>query len=689
MLRYIKRWSSSESILSLLLITLVSLLTFTPFIPWFGFYSDDWFLIWAGLTNGTQGFVDIMAVDRPFAAYPFALGYLLIGPNPLLWQLFVLIIRLIGAYCLWGLLRILWPRLKFETTLITILFMIYPGSLRYPLALKHYVYFLCITLFLFSLIASIYAQKVQKRVWAYSAAILAIVSALLSMLFIEIFVAFEPLRFILLFYIASVNAVSTPIWQQIRASLMQWMMYWPTAILFCIWRFFFFSSERETTNLGGLLDDYKGSPVSALTRLVRAWPVDFSEATLFGWFIPGQKRLRSADLDILVVSAVIGILAIAAIVGYRRWLKRHDLLLEEDSHEATISIQHMLIMGLVLVGIGIVPVLVVNLEIQLLTYFDQYTLLVSAWVSLATVAGICYLTRPAVRTGVLTALVFISVITHILNGNQYRVFTEQERDTWWQLSWRAPQIEEGVSVLYYPANLDEDAWKASDVATTGQNLFYDFDGRQIVTYAFSMNEIVDNDVTEKALNQIVVSIEGRLEYEADLAHVVVVAMPRGGSCLRVIDQNHIELPPRSSGVLAALGVNSDTSYIVAEGEPPDPPKLIFGEEPLHTWCYYFQKAELARQQADWEQIARLDDMAMENGFEPRDQTEWIAFIDGYSHLAQYDRARELIDIVIEEVPLARRDLCRLLDQLEQDTSSQAEQTAFISETLTELSCVTE
>src|SRR5689334_22599919 len=29
-----------------------------------------------------------------------------------------------------------------------------------------------------------------------------------------------------------------------------------------------------------------------------------------------------------------------------------------------------------------------------------------------------------------------------------------------------------------------------------------------------------------------------------------------------------------------------------------PPRIIFGSEPEHTWCYYYQKAELARQYED-------------------------------------------------------------------------------------------
>lgn len=32
---------------------------------------------------------------------------------------------------------------------------------------------------------------------------------------------------------------------------------------------------------------------------------------------------------------------------------------------------------------------------------------------------------------------------------------------------------------------------------------------------------------------------------------------------------------------------------------------IFGPEPAHDWCYYYQKGDLARQTQDWEQVVDL------------------------------------------------------------------------------------
>ena len=58
---------------------------------------------------------------------------------------------------------------------------------------------------------------------------------------------------------------------------------------------------------------------------------------------------------------------------------------------------------------------------------------------------------------------------------------------------------------------------------------------------------------------------------------------------------------------------SDPNLILVNADPPAQPPYLLGPEPEHDWCYYFEKAELARQQADWQQVAMLGDQALGDG----------------------------------------------------------------------------
>ena len=50
---------------------------------------------------------------------------------------------------------------------------------------------------------------------------------------------------------------------------------------------------------------------------------------------------------------------------------------------------------------------------------------------------------------------------------------------------------------------------------------------------------------------------------------------------------------------------------------------IYGPEPAHGWCYYFEQAELAAQDGDWVRVAALGDKAFSLNHYPNDPVETI------------------------------------------------------------------
>ena len=44
------------------------------------------------------------------------------------------------------------------------------------------------------------------------------------------------------------------------------------------------------------------------------------------------------------------------------------------------------------------------------------------------------------------------------------------------------------------------------------------------------------------------------------------------------------------------------------------------------WCYYYQKADLARQRGEWDKIPILLSEALELGYYPEDILEWMPFL---------------------------------------------------------------
>jgi len=108
------------------------------------------------------------------------------------------------------------------------------------------------------------------------------------------------------------------------------------------------------------------------------------------------------------------------------------------------------------------------------------------------------------------------------------------------------------------------------------------------------------------------------------------------ACVRVLDPDldplNSMLPTRmreSAAVSTTLPVQDAPA-----GQAAHPDEQIFGAEPPHSgWCYYFEKADLARQLGDWAQVASLGDLAFNQTDYPNDPSERLVFIEGYAHTA--------------------------------------------------------
>jgi hypothetical protein len=110
------------------------------------------------------------------------------------------------------------------------------------------------------------------------------------------------------------------------------------------------------------------------------------------------------------------------------------------------------------------------------------------------------------------------------------------------------------------------------------------------------------------------------------------------------------------------------------------PESLFAPEPAHGWCYYFEKADLARQFDDWDTVTRLGDEAFVLNDYPNNPLERFVFIEGYAHTGNWDQAlklsRESFKVSKEFVG---PPLCRLWKRIETETSGGLERDALTGE----------
>jgi hypothetical protein len=101
--------------------------------------------------------------------------------------------------------------------------------------------------------------------------------------------------------------------------------------------------------------------------------------------------------------------------------------------------------------------------------------------------------------------------------------------------------------------------------------------------------------------------------------------------------------------------------VIPDGKFKTPPAIVFGKEPAHGWCYYYQKADLARQRGDWIQIPNLLKAALDNGNYPEDGLEWMPFLQASAVLGKVEQVRNTVKLIATDKFL-RVQVCEIMTE---------------------------
>jgi len=109
-------------------------------------------------------------------------------------------------------------------------------------------------------------------------------------------------------------------------------------------------------------------------------------------------------------------------------------------------------------------------------------------------------------------------------------------------------------------------------------------------------------------------------------------------------------------------------------------------EPKVNWCYYYTKAELARQFKEWDQVLLLQKEAAANGFAPNDPFDLLPFIEAHAMTDNINAAKELSMDAIEEDVKTRVGVCKVWERVQAQSPEGSGQESQISDVLNDIQC---
>lgn len=607
-----------------------------------GYYWSDWEVVMFYKLNPSLQF-GYFAEDRPFP-WTYQLIYKLVGSHPIGWHIVTLIIRWAGALFYANALIHFWPRYKKQILWLGALLIVYPGFLQQTQSAAKARHIMTLTLFALSLYLMVLAIKRPK--WARLFYPLSWIATFMHLFTTEYFSGIELVRPILIWLlVAEGNKKDFNLLRKVAVICSPYLLI--TGFFFWA-RFVYFPSIFQTSsrlgNIGSTVGELQGSFIESFLGLFNRVFLDLIHSTMQVW-INAILKLEGFSFQGRVAWFAFGLGALFAVI-FSFFYNTND----DDVSDRT-SPASVFFVGLLLFVVSALPVWAIGKDVSSGGWNDRYALAPMLGASLMVVGLVVLFVKSAGQKWILGFLLMFSIATQVWVVNEYRRDWKTQLNYYWQLHWRMPALQSGTAIYSFEApspSVPDDA----DV-TWAINVLYHYETQDgSLPYMFFTPEREfyfqpDFEYTQRLRN---------LYFNGNTSDTVAILNKIDNACLRVLDSVYMFDPLLDEGNEKLIPF-SDLSRIIPDTAPVLPDANIFGPEPTHSWCYFFQKADLARQTEAWNEVLNLYEQAQESGFTPGYGAEYIPFIEAYAQIGDWQKAYDLTIAAQALTPRQKRMLC--------------------------------
>jgi len=453
----------------------------------------------------------------------------------------------------------------------------------------------------------------------------------------EYFAGLELVRPLIL--LAWFNHRKLPLKQAAAQAIQHWLPYLAVLVGFFIWR---------TTLV--MIKDPNPLVWIGVPAFIQASLQNFLTVFVDAWARALNARLIDFSDRAAIFSLLLTVVTAAACFIYLHYFQTKQRPLKEDPG------QQAALLGLAGILLGLVPIQLTGRTLLGGLFVDRFSLPAMFGAALLITGLLHVLLRKSIhRTVFLAILVGLAAGAHLRSANEYRWDWEEQRRMYWQFFWRAPSLQEGTA-LVGPEVMS--MYTSSYAAAAAINTLYhapispdgevDYWVLDYYDHLISYEEEFEDGLKLRFST-------GNLHFTADAQKLILYDNSNYGQCvwfLNESDQYNSLADPAISKVaaLSRLDLASDSG-----GQLPNPD--IFGEEPERTWCYYFQKMDLAQQQKDWKTVLDLWEITKTHGYNSNLQFGRFPVVEALLMTGREYEARVLTADILLKQPAADVKLC--------------------------------
>ena len=624
------------------LLFILAIISYGLMIPWLRFFHDEYPIIWF---HSFMGDVNLFYEgNRPLLSWFYKPLLAVFTDKAWLWQCFGVLSRWLHATIFYYLIREIWPKEFVLAVTASTIILIFPAFQTQFASMIYGIAFLLYSLFFLSILFSILAIRSEKNRVVFSS--IAMLLSLINLLTNEYFYTLELIRYLVFLVIFRQREPKVDFGSLVKTSLPY------LSILGAVSIFRFYNQPQITTYPMVLFERLSENPIQLLPELFKDQLVDIWNIAIRSWIIAvnpihlldeQSTRLQILFLLIAILSSLL--IACTFIINY---LKTNE---EANPWE-------FLLTGFSAMYLAGWPLWIAGLPVGEFFSYSRWSIPFMMGASIFTAGLLRALIRQKViQIVIISILVGIGVRNQLLISNSFRHDWQQQQQFFWQIKWRMPSLQENT-VLF--SDMLPFKYENSDQLSAGINMILSdpIHAKKLSYFMFYIPERINTSILPEIRKNL--PVQGKRNYrsfQGNTSQAILIDFQHP-ACLHVLNPLIDEHNPLISPIIKDSLFLSDEQWILNESGTSTNIN-IFGKEPVHEWCYYFQKADLARQFEKWDDINQIYQEVKGSGFQPRDNREWMPFIEGMIHLGNYDEAFSISKMITDQSGDYKEMVCQI------------------------------
>lgn len=649
-------------------------------LPELGFYQDDWIYVFFNQSEGAKGIVEFLYYDgHPLSGWLINLSFALLGSKPLYWHIFALLWRWLAATAVWLTLIRIWPHHKDRALVAALLFALHPAFVIQSQALIYsqvwISYFVLAISFYFTVVAVRTPEKFTRFL------ILAILFKLVHAVTDEYTWGTELMRPVLIWLALPQSEDSRS--ARLKRTFLISLPFLAIVIPQFVWRGFIYESPVLYRSEPLLFNELLVSPISTLIVLIQKTIPDIVLMLFSSWNRVVEASYFDFSRPINIYLALVQLVTTLVVFWY---LHKSTFFSNTANQEKNSWTKQALVLGIVGMILGMAPSVAAGyFMFEKIPPWNTRFIFGSLIGVALILSAFFYLIFTSRRAQILVLALAVGALAnwHERSADDFRQSWQKQERLYHQLLWRAPSIKPNTAII----TSEEILGHMGDYPTTFSiNSMYEAKGsKQLPYWFFALSENFEFSVERLRENEALEEQKANVFFKGDIQNIIFLTYePEKKQCLWVLrpeDAEYKELP----GEMKKAALMSKYENISADEHE----NRLFHEimqEDRNTWCFYYQKADLARQMGDWAAVVSYWQDASGTTYRPENGFEYIPFIEAYAQLGDWEQALALTQQARKTTQGMHLILCPTWQRLEQNTPASDTKATHVSKVYDVLKC---